>query len=252
MAYPRSLGVFLGAGGGDFAAMLSAGQIAARLGHQILAAGAGVMAAACLLLALTAHASTSLALLPGLTVAGFGIGMVLVPLTATALANIAADHAGAASGVLATGLQVGGALMIALIGVVFFGALGRRDFAHAFAVSLVALAALTAVTAALVQLLPRPGSQVIPAGRRPAGGLRARRSDRGQPGHGPGGRDVQGRIAVEDSERLEPERDGVDRHDRPVLRPRDVVNAERVPQHHVGVVDGAVLRRPAGSPSRPR
>lgn len=68
-------------------------------------------------LALTAHASTSLALLPGLALAGFGIGMVLVPLTATALANMAAEHAGAASGVLATGLQVGGALMIAVIGV---------------------------------------------------------------------------------------------------------------------------------------
>ena len=94
------------------------------------------MAAACLLLALTAAAPTSLALLPGLALAGFGIGMVLVPLTATAL-------------------QVGGALMIAVIGVVFFGALGHGAFAHAFASSLVVLAALTAVTAALVQLLPR-------------------------------------------------------------------------------------------------
>ena len=150
--------VFGAAGLGYFAAMLTAERIAARLGRQILAAGAAVMAAACLLLALTAHASTSLALLPGLAVAGFGIGMVLVPLTATALANLAAEHAGAASGVLATGMQVGGALMIAVIGVVFFGALGHGAFAHAFASSLVALAALTAVTAALVQLLPRPAA----------------------------------------------------------------------------------------------
>lgn len=48
--------------------------------------------------------------------------------------------------------------MIAVIGVVFFGALGRGAFAHAFASSLVVLAALTAVTAALVQLLPRPAA----------------------------------------------------------------------------------------------
>ena len=158
-AVPAHLRAGLRRGGvGYFAAMLTAERIAARLGRQILAAGAGVMAAACLLLALTAHASTSLALLPGLALAGFGIGMVLVPLTATALANMTAEHAGSASGVLATGLQVGGALMIAVIGVVFFGALGHGGFAHAFAASLVVLAALTAVTAALVQLLPRPAA----------------------------------------------------------------------------------------------
>jgi MFS family permease len=60
------------------------------------------------------------------------------------------------SGVLTTGQQVGGALGIAVIGVVFFGAAGA-GIAHAFAVSLVVLAALTVATAALVQLLPRPG-----------------------------------------------------------------------------------------------
>jgi hypothetical protein len=53
-------------------------------------------------------------------------------------------------------MRVGGALMIAVIGVVFFGALGHGQFAHAFAFSLVVLAALATVTAALVQLLPRP------------------------------------------------------------------------------------------------
>jgi hypothetical protein len=52
-------------------------------------------------------------------------------------------------------VAAGGALMIALIGVVFFGALGDGAFTHAFTSSLVVLAALTAVTAALVQLLPR-------------------------------------------------------------------------------------------------
>jgi len=44
-----------------------------------------------------------------------------------------------------------------VIGVVFFGAVGG-GIAHAFAVSLVVLAVLTVATAALVQLLPRPGS----------------------------------------------------------------------------------------------
>ena len=116
-----------------------------------------MVAAGCLLAAWAARAGTALELAPGLVTVGFGIGMVLVPLTATALARIAAEHAGAASGVLTTGQQVGGALGVAVIGVVFFGAAGG-GIAHAFAVSLVVLAALTVATAALVQLLPRPGS----------------------------------------------------------------------------------------------
>src|SRR6266496_2983052 len=45
--------------------------------------------------------------------------------------------------------------------------------------------------------------------------------------------DVQRRVAVEEPERLEPERDRITGHDGPVLRPRDVVDAEHVPQHDV-------------------
>ena len=55
---------------------------------------------------------------------------------------------------------------------------------------------------------------------------------------------VQGRVAVEEPERLEPERDDVAGHHRPVLRPGDVVDAEHVPEHHVGVLDGPVRRGP--------
>ena len=149
--------VFSAVGVGFFAAMLTAERMTRRMGRQILAVGAAVVAAGCLLAAWAARAGTSLELAPGLVTVGFGIGMVLVPLTATALARIAAEHAGAASGVLTTGQQVGGALGVAVIGVVFFGAAGG-GIAHAFAASLVVLAALTVATAALVQLLPRRGS----------------------------------------------------------------------------------------------
>jgi EmrB/QacA subfamily drug resistance transporter len=149
--------VFSAVGVGFFAAMLTAERMTRRMGRQILAVGAAVVAAGCLLAAWAARAGTALELAPGLVTVGFGIGMVLVPLTATALARIAGEHAGAASGVLTTGQQVGGALGVAVIGVVFFGAVGG-GIAHAFAVSLVVLAVLTVATAALVQLLPRPGS----------------------------------------------------------------------------------------------
>ena len=94
-------------------------------------------------------------LLPGLAVTGFGIGLVLVPLSATVLAGVDPQHAGAAAGVLATAQQVGGAVGVALVGVVFYRSLGAGAFGHAMTVALILLAGLTVATAALVQLLPR-------------------------------------------------------------------------------------------------
>ena len=147
--------VFTGVGVGYFAAMLLAERISARLGRHILTLGAGFLTVASLLLAVSSGAATSAELLPGLALAGFGIGLVLVPLTAIVLANLDVRHAGAASGVLSTALQVGGALGIAVLGVVFFGALPAGGFAHAFTVSLLALGVPAVATAALAGLLSR-------------------------------------------------------------------------------------------------
>src|SRR6476620_7478772 len=65
---------------------------------------------------------------------------------------------------------------------------------------------------------------------------------------GRGRRYVERRIAVEEAERLQPERDDVDGHHRPVLGPGDVVHSEHVPQHDVGVLDGPVGLRPLAEP----
>src|SRR5580704_5151171 len=54
------------------------------------------------------------------------------------------------------------------------------------------------------------------------------------------GRHVQGGVAVEEPGRLEHEAAAGDRHDGPVLRPRDMGGAERVPEDDVGAVDVAV------------
>ena len=67
-------------------------------------------------------------------------------------------------GVLSTAQQVGGALGVAVVGVVFYRALAAGAFPHAFRVSLCLLAGLTLLTAVLVQLLPRDYS----AGTHPA------------------------------------------------------------------------------------
>jgi EmrB/QacA subfamily drug resistance transporter len=148
--------LFAAVGAGYFAAMLAATRLAASLGRQVLTLGAVLVAAGCLAMVAGSAAASSAALLPGLAVVGFGIGLVLVPLSALVLADVPAADAGAAAGVLATAQQVGGALGVAVIGVVFFGAVpgGMR---HAFDTSLVVLAALTAATAAMAQLLPRAG-----------------------------------------------------------------------------------------------
>jgi len=65
-------------------------------------------------------------LAPALAVAGFGMGMFVAPVINLILANVKPQHAGAASGVLATAQQVAGAFGIAVLGVIFFGLLGTN------------------------------------------------------------------------------------------------------------------------------
>jgi hypothetical protein len=71
-------------------------------------------------------AVTSWQLLPALLLCGLGLGSVIAPLVNVVLAGIRAQDAGSASGVLTTVQQIGGAIGVALIGVVFFGLLGSQ------------------------------------------------------------------------------------------------------------------------------
>ena len=71
-------------------------------------------------------------------------------------ADRAPHNAGAASGVLASAQQIGNALGVAIIGVVFFGARqGGHAVPEAFRTSLLWLAAGSVAVAALIQALPR-------------------------------------------------------------------------------------------------
>ncbi|MDH6237081.1 DHA2 family efflux MFS transporter permease subunit [Cryobacterium sp. CG_9.6] len=63
-------------------------------------------------------------LVPMMAVAGLGLTLLVVPLTDVSLAQTSISNAGAASGVLGTFQQVGGAIGIAVVGVVFFGVVG--------------------------------------------------------------------------------------------------------------------------------
>ena len=60
-----------------------------------------------------------------MALAGIGLTLLVVPLTDVALAQTSLSNAGAASGVLGTFQQVGSALGVAVVGVVFFGVIGN-------------------------------------------------------------------------------------------------------------------------------
>jgi EmrB/QacA subfamily drug resistance transporter len=151
--------VFTAIGAGYLVTSTSAGWIAARVGRQTVAVGTGIMAVglAGMLIAVREMGATGSVnwLIPGLIVDGLGMGMALSPLAATALSFVPTRHAGAGSGVLSTGMQVGGAVGVALIGVVFYRAIGH-GIPAAFQAGLVFLIIVELAAAALVQFLPRP------------------------------------------------------------------------------------------------
>ncbi|HSW65826.1 MAG TPA: MFS transporter [Bacillota bacterium] len=62
-------------------------------------------------------------LIPGLFFTGVGMGLVFAPLFAVVLTDIDTKHAGSASGILNAVQQVGGAIGVAVIGVIFFAQL---------------------------------------------------------------------------------------------------------------------------------
>jgi EmrB/QacA subfamily drug resistance transporter len=137
---------------GFLATSMASQGLAARYGRQTLAVGALVLAIGLVLFRLTADGST-LALLPAFVVDGAGIGLVMAPLTATVLSGLTPQHAGSAAGVLSSVQQVGNAVGVAIIGIVFYGA--GPDVVHAFEVSIPYLVGLALAVALLVQLLPR-------------------------------------------------------------------------------------------------
>ncbi|MFI7209862.1 MFS transporter [Micromonospora maritima] len=154
--------IFVAIGVGYLATSVNAHHLARRLGRQVLAVGGLVMAVGLVLVALAVHrigvGGNIGWLVPGLILDGAGMGMVVGPLAATVLARVSPHNAGAAGGVLATGLQIGNAIGVSIIGLIFYGALGDAprpaDFAHAFNLSLIYLIVVGVVLAGLVQLLP--------------------------------------------------------------------------------------------------
>jgi MFS family permease len=93
-----------------------------------------------------------------LFVDGLGMGLILGPLANTVMAGVEPRHLGAASGVFNTGLQVGTAAGVALVGTVFYANLTAHTVAgahrHAFVHVLPYLIGVAVLVAVLAQLLP--------------------------------------------------------------------------------------------------
>jgi EmrB/QacA subfamily drug resistance transporter len=96
------------------------GRTAINIGCVVMAIGVGVFSYATLHYGLGVH---SWQFIPGLLLVGIGMGFVFSSLFAAVLNGVDPTHAGSASGTLNAVQQVGGAIGVAIIGVLFFGQL---------------------------------------------------------------------------------------------------------------------------------
>lgn len=72
-------------------------------------------------------AVTPFALTPALVIAGVGMGFVVASVYPFILAEVPLKHAGSASGVVNAVGQIGGAIGVAVVGVIFFGLIGSQS-----------------------------------------------------------------------------------------------------------------------------
>jgi predicted MFS family arabinose efflux permease len=148
-------------------ASYGAGRLGAARGRMLLIVGGigltlgyGAMAAAHQWLAVY-----PLAFVPGMIWLGVVQGLLFTPLLNTVLSNAPAQHAGIASGVTSTMQQAGGAFGVAVVGLIFFGAVQAQQaagalpataYTTAFALALIYSAAAAAVMTGLLVALRAP------------------------------------------------------------------------------------------------
>jgi EmrB/QacA subfamily drug resistance transporter len=116
------------------AVMVSGGlgaRLAGTLGRRLLNIGLGLMAAGAAgviaTIAIVVGPVEPWQLAPALLVGGLGMGLTMPSLFDFILADVPLRHAGSASGVLNTVVQLGSAVGIAVVGAVFFGLLAASQ-----------------------------------------------------------------------------------------------------------------------------
>ncbi|CAM5738913.1 Putative multidrug resistance protein MdtD [Streptomyces tendae] len=184
------------------AAGVSVQQLVPRFGRKVLQAGALVMAAGVLIYLAEAEryglAISSWQMALPLVVMGVGMGLIVAPLTDAVLSEVPREHAGSASGLINTVQQMGNALGLGLVSVVFFGVIdepprARRAvgpaFVDGFQHALGWVAAVLGVIFLLMFALPRRPAQHVEGGGADA---RRRRGSRRWSGGGEGPRGCVG------------------------------------------------------------
>jgi EmrB/QacA subfamily drug resistance transporter len=156
---PWSAGLAVGAG-------LSGGALAPRYGRRVLEAGALVSLAGTLLLVheVSGGFVSTWAILPGLLVSGLGMGLIVAPLFDIIIAAVTERELGSASGVLNAVQQLSSAIGVAVLGTVFFDALGAGHFHRALGRTLWVDAALIVAALVLMPLMPKRARPEEPAG----------------------------------------------------------------------------------------
>ncbi|MCF3124100.1 MFS transporter [Streptomyces arenae] len=166
------------------AAGVSVQKLVPRFGRKVLQTGALTMAAGVLIYLWESGrygadiASWQMAL--PLVVMGLGMGLIVAPLTDAVLSDVPQEHAGSASGLINTVQQMGTALGLGLVSVVFFGVIDERvtpdripaEFVDGFRNSLWWVAGVLAVIFLIMFALPKKprqhveggGDQPVPAG----------------------------------------------------------------------------------------
>ncbi|MFF8592565.1 MFS transporter [Streptomyces sp. NPDC015220] len=159
------------------AAGLSVQKLVPRFGRKVLQTGALLMAVG-VLLYIWESDHFGLRITPWqmalpLVVMGVGMGLIVAPLTDAVLSEVPREHAGSASGLINTVQQMGNALGLGLVSVVFFGVVGDRltpaqvgpAFVNAFQHALVWVAVVLGAIFVLMSALPkRPAQHMEGAG----------------------------------------------------------------------------------------
>lgn len=159
------------------AAGLSVQKLVPRFGRKVLQTGALLMIAGILIYIWEADrygtGITAWQMAAPLAVMGLGMGLIVAPLTDAILSGVPREHAGSASGLISTVQQMGTALGLGLVAVVFFGSIDERRltpatagtaFSDAFRSSLWWIVAVLAVIFLLMFALPARPAQHLEGG----------------------------------------------------------------------------------------
>lgn len=120
---PTAVGISLAIGLFGQKLIPKLGRYALSLGTIVMTAG---LAITYLFVKHNGLDTTPWEFIPGLLVTGLGMGLVMSPIFSVVLSDVDPKHAGSASGVMNAVQQLGGAIGVAMIGVIFFGQLTQH------------------------------------------------------------------------------------------------------------------------------